>query len=495
MPYDASWNFSRLQNWATDKAAGIKVRADRSDTELDGIAAALTAVGQKKLWLTHAAFGAQAVLDGNGTASAPSLFGAEGWTLNAAVTAINETFTSLAVGSKASCGENIFVLLDPAINATDLGVALIAETQTKSTNAKNFNTVHGSFTSASHFGSGNITDELVGSYNTAWHNSPGSTVIVAGETGHAYVSQGTVTTMFGTAGVIDVFGVSTVTYAAALATNNYLDAAATITNLYHLWIGTTGNSGGATVTNHYGIYISDLHAVGANAYNLYSAGALAKNRFDGPVLLADGSAAIPALYFSSDPDTGIYHHSGNNIGFAANGVHIGHFGPFFSELTGSLDVTNNQNADTYVGAVNNSAGVAAYATVFANNGTAAADIEMTYAGINVPAYGAWLGGEGALYSSVNLNVMADGVGKIIRFEAGGSAEIARINGSGLTIAAGKTMSVGASQVVTARQTGWTAATGAATRTTFATGSVTLSDLAERVKALLDDLITHGLVGA
>lgn len=35
---------------------------------------------------------------------------------------------------------------------------------------------------------------------------------------------------------------------------------------------------------------------------------------------------------------------------------------------------------------------------------------------------------------------------------------------------------------------WAAATGTATRTTFATGSVTLPQLAERVKALEDDLI-------
>lgn len=54
--------------------------------------------------------------------------------------------------------------------------------------------------------------------------------------------------------------------------------------------------------------------------------------------------------------------------------------------------------------------------------------------------------------------------------------------------------VGSNQVVGARRTGWTAATGTATRTTFATGSVTLPQLAERVKALLDDLIAHGLVG-
>lgn len=51
------------------------------------------------------------------------------------------------------------------------------------------------------------------------------------------------------------------------------------------------------------------------------------------------------------------------------------------------------------------------------------------------------------------------------------------------------------QVVGGRKTGWSAATGTASRSTFATSSVTLPQLAERVKALLDDLISHGLIGA
>jgi hypothetical protein len=55
--------------------------------------------------------------------------------------------------------------------------------------------------------------------------------------------------------------------------------------------------------------------------------------------------------------------------------------------------------------------------------------------------------------------------------------------------------VAGTQIATSRRTGWAAASGTATRTTFATGSVTLPQLAERVKALIDDLITHGLIGA
>jgi hypothetical protein len=57
------------------------------------------------------------------------------------------------------------------------------------------------------------------------------------------------------------------------------------------------------------------------------------------------------------------------------------------------------------------------------------------------------------------------------------------------------LSLNATQVVSTRRTGWTAPTGTPTRTTFTTSTVTLEGLAERVKALIDDLITHGLIGA
>lgn len=52
-----------------------------------------------------------------------------------------------------------------------------------------------------------------------------------------------------------------------------------------------------------------------------------------------------------------------------------------------------------------------------------------------------------------------------------------------------------SKVVGDRVNGWGAPTGTATRSTFATSTVTTEQLAERVKALIDDLTTHGLIGA
>lgn len=57
------------------------------------------------------------------------------------------------------------------------------------------------------------------------------------------------------------------------------------------------------------------------------------------------------------------------------------------------------------------------------------------------------------------------------------------------------LQMSATQVLTTRQTGWAAATGTATRSTFDTTTVTTAQLAEHVKALIDDLITHGMIGA
>lgn len=45
------------------------------------------------------------------------------------------------------------------------------------------------------------------------------------------------------------------------------------------------------------------------------------------------------------------------------------------------------------------------------------------------------------------------------------------------------------------QPGWTAPTGTATRTSFDTATVTLPQLAERVKAMVDDLTTSSIIGA
>jgi hypothetical protein len=90
-----------------------------------------------------------------------------------------------------------------------------------------------------------------------------------------------------------------------------------------------------------------------------------------------------------------------------------------------------------------------------------------------------------LTGNVGIGVFSDTSFPLYRLHVNGDANLSstfvyRVNGT---------------QVVAARRTGWAAATGTATRTTFATSTVTTAQLAERVKALLDDLIAHGLLGA
>jgi hypothetical protein len=80
--------------------------------------------------------------------------------------------------------------------------------------------------------------------------------------------------------------------------------------------------------------------------------------------------------------------------------------------------------------------------------------------------------------------------------AGTERDVLSVDSSGavnITVS-GASLTFAGTKVLEARKTGWTAATGTATRTTFVTSTVTTAQLAERVKALLDDLITHGLIG-
>jgi len=76
------------------------------------------------------------------------------------------------------------------------------------------------------------------------------------------------------------------------------------------------------------------------------------------------------------------------------------------------------------------------------------------------------------------------------------AELNHSDEKGLIVSDAATSTVGffGATPVTKR-TGWTAATGTPTRTTFATGSVTLPVLAEHVKALIDDLTALGIINA
>jgi len=132
--------------------------------------------------------------------------------------------------------------------------------------------------------------------------------------------------------------------------------------------------------------------------------------------------------------------------------------------------------------------------VFRGQNSAAEEVDYgrLYSYINSPT-------DAAEYGGVIIQAMVNGSaanqidirnGLKIGAPAGGFLGTGTINLEGSVYIAG-------TKVIGARQTGWAAATGTATRTTFATSTVTLPQLAERVKALIDDLLPstgHGLIG-
>lgn len=105
-------------------------------------------------------------------------------------------------------------------------------------------------------------------------------------------------------------------------------------------------------------------------------------------------------------------------------------------------------------------------------------------------------GQAALRAYVNgleAGKIAFANGGGVLFESAGVLALSIVSG-GIDIAAGG-LRVQGTQVAGARRTGWSAATGTASRASFDTASVTTEALAQRVKALIDDLAAHGLIGS
>jgi flagellar basal body rod protein FlgF len=99
---------------------------------------------------------------------------------------------------------------------------------------------------------------------------------------------------------------------------------------------------------------------------------------------------------------------------------------------------------------------------------------------------------GAAGAAVRVIVTPDG--NVLINNTTGTERLSVTGNIQLTATADSYM-VGTNNVVGSRKTGWAAPTGTATRTTFDTTTVTTEQLAERVKALIDDLTSHGLIGA
>lgn len=95
---------------------------------------------------------------------------------------------------------------------------------------------------------------------------------------------------------------------------------------------------------------------------------------------------------------------------------------------------------------------------------------------------------------LTLNVVSSGADTLQVIRSDTTVGFKILNSGSLEVGTGSNYRHSGNAVVGSRKTGWTAATGTATRSTFATSTVSTQILAEHVKALIDDLISHGLIG-
>lgn len=154
-------------------------------------------------------------------------------------------------------------------------------------------------------------------------------------------------------------------------------------------------------------------------------------------------------------------------------------------INGTVFRTNSANpaASGILRLANNEVGVA-YRNA-ANSGDVAA--------LNVgPSNEVQVGGGGAASVRLgtaggNILICTDGGGVQIGSPTGGDKGAGTLNLTSLFVSG--------TQVVSSRRTGWTAWTGTADRTTHnADGPATVTQLGQALKALVDDLIAHGMIG-
>jgi hypothetical protein len=109
--------------------------------------------------------------------------------------------------------------------------------------------------------------------------------LIGGEYGLQHEGSGIVASMKGSFPFVYLGGSGTITDAYGIYAQIINGGTGTITRGYGLYVPTAENSGGGTFLNNYGLYIADQSAVGSTlSYNLYSAGATAKNLFEGQLI-------------------------------------------------------------------------------------------------------------------------------------------------------------------------------------------------------------------
>lgn len=164
----------------------------------------------------------------------------------------------------------------------------------------------------------------------------------------------------------------------------------------------------------------------------------------------------------------------------------------------STTITGNAYASSGF-SVSGSGALTATVSTFNTGGAAAVKVGVNsgFTTFNVLSFNGVLtdaGFQGVMAGgNANLYLQAASGGSIV-FQDGGTLN-ATLSSTGV-LDVGGSYQVNGTQVVGVRDTGWTAMTGTPDEnTSYATGSVTLPELAGRVMALQTALTTHGLIGA
>ena len=237
-----------------------------------------------------------------------------------------------------------------------------------------------------------------------------------------------------------------------------------------------------------------------------AANAISSDKLDATVINVGGGGSKPGKF-------AVFNAAGSQIGFI--GVEGGNEGGWFRTL--SIGGTSYSTGKLKADASGNVTIDGATLTLFANGITSVIDnsnsggyvsgFRSTDASGYLARMGVSSGGGGipfvsTLRGSIRGEMTSDSSGAYLTLTNSVGTQTIELDGNqgraNLTsVNASSSYSVASSQVVAARKTGWATATGTATRTTFATSTVTLPELAERLKALIDDLHNsagHGLIG-
>lgn len=313
-----------------------------------------------------------------------------------------------------------------------------------------------------------------------------------------------------TTGRLEVYDGSGWDFVSSETLQTVTDAGATTTNPIGLPAGAVGApSLFFTTDTTTGIYsggadILKLATTGADRLSLTSGSATwsVQQRW------IDGSAAAPAQVYGNDPDTGIYRPSDDHIGFSTGGTSrvviddVGFVGIGTETPNAPLVVERDETTGSAISARFNNLG--GDSQVMIRSGTDSNHSALIFqAGIaNKNRFSWWLdsaddfaiklGKDSEFRTAENQVMEIDQSGNVL-INQGDLDVVGNINI--VSTSAAFAYFIDDLQVLTSRMTGWTAPTGTDSRATFDADSTSVTELAQRLKALIDDLTAHGIIGS